>query len=468
MGSHKKSFIKGVSHTLTSNLTSFIIGAVIVLIVPKMIGITEYGYFQYYSLLIVYAVYFHFGICDGLFLKNVGKPYIELNRELLASQYRILELGTLLLCFLVQIGLSLFVTEGQDKVYVVRLVFVAIIFVNTRVFSTNVLLATSRFKEYSQVIMSEKAVYILYLIVALVLGVKDYRILVLGDVGGKLAAALLGVYYCRDIVFSQCVSWRAGVTELLDNFKIGIFILVTNISSILIPSIIQLFVESQWDMETFGKVSLSFSISKMLMLVISAVSLVLLPFLKHMDLSRLAEMYGKIRQPLMAILIVLLLSYYPIRLVLGAWLPQYQDSLFFASLLFPMCLFESKNAMLISTYLKALRKERWLCLGNLLTVVLGLGLGWVTATVLKNLLMTVLLIPILFAFRSVILEYPLSGLLHISVMKDAVVEILIAAVFIACNCFFPVGVACGLYAFVALVYVLYHRKPLISLLQREK
>ena len=124
--------------------------------------------------------------------------------------------------------------------------------------------------------------------------------------------------------------------------------------------------------------------------------------------------------------------------------------------------------MLISTYLKALRKERWLCLANVITVALGFGLAWFTAFVLKNLLLTVVLIPILFAFRSAILEYPLAGLLKISVMKEAFVEILIAAVFILVNYFFSTGIACLLYCAVVVIYVATHWKAILEIVGGKK
>lgn len=96
------------------------------------------------------------------------------------------------------------------------------------------------------------------------------------------------------------------------------------------------------------------------------------------------------------------------KLILELWLPKFRDSIFYASLLFPMCLFESKTAMLINTYLKALRKERWLCLANIITVGMSFILSVITVYILKNLLLTVLLIPVLFSFRCLILEYPLA------------------------------------------------------------
>lgn len=468
MESNKKKFIKSVSYTLSSNLTSFFINAFILLAVPKIIGSVEYGYFQYYTLIATYAAYFHFGVCDGMVLKYSGQNYTSLDLKKLSMQYRLIVSESTFLFLIGQILLGFINRINSDKIYLFRLFLFIIICVNTRVFSSCILQSVSRFKEYSRVIIIEKVIYIIFLIAALLLGTRDYHILVLGDVIGKLSAGLLGAYYCRDLIFTKGSPIKEAFTELADNFKIGIFILISNLSSLLITGAIQLFVENRWDIETFGKVSLSFNISKMLMLVINAVSFVLLPFLRNINEKKLPEMYSKIRMPLMSVLICLLLSYYPMKIVLELWLPKYNDSIFYASLLFPMCLFESKTAMLINTYLKVLRKEKWLCFANLITVILSFIFSLFTVYVLNNLLITVLLIPILFAIRCLLLERPLAKLLNISVMKEAITEVIIALVFIAFNYFLPIWIAFTLYLSVVIIYLILHKEELLKVISIKK
>lgn len=468
MAEMKHKFLSSVSYTLSSNLTSFLINALILLIVPKLIGSVEYGYFQYYTFLATYTAYFHFGICNGIMLKDSGKDYDALNKKTLSSQHKLLIEFAALICIGFQFFSFLGNFEDRDKLYMLRLMAVIILFVNSRVFTTSVLLSTSRFKEYSHVIMIEKVLYAIFLSVALLAGVRDYHILILGDVFGKFAACLLGIFYCHEIILAKSIGRKEAFLELVDNFKIGFFILISNLGSLFITGIIQFFVEDQWDIETFGKVSLSLSISKMLMLVINAVSSVLLPFLRKLDEKKLPEMYGKLRMPLMLVLIVFLLAYYPMKMILELWLPRYRESIFYASFLFPMCLFESKTAMLINTYLKAIRKERWLCAANIITVAISLVLSLLTVYVCKNLLITVMLIPLLFAFRCLILEYPLSKILHISVIKEALQEVAVAALFIAFNYFFSSWLAFLLYLGVVVCYILIHKKSILSLFRKGK
>lgn len=457
MSGKRNEFIKSVSYTFTSNFISFAINALILLVVPKLIGSDEYGYFQFYTLMATYAAYFHLGIADGIQLKDAGKNYSDLNKRTLSSQLRIL-ISIAIIFFVLINAAKYFISFDEDKNYIFLLFSICILFVNIRVFSSVVLSVSSRFKEYSRIIIIEKVIYSIFLVVVFVFGVRDYKILIIGDIIGKLFAALLGVYYCKEIVKSSGEPVRKALKESVDNFKIGIMILATNLSGILITGIIQFFVEDHWDISTFGKVSLGFNISKMLMVVINAVSMVLLPTLKNISTDKLPHTYSMIRTPLSTILIIMLLAYYPLSLILKTWLPQYNDSIFFASLIFPMCLFESKTSMLINTYLKVLRKEKWLCIGNIITVILSVVFAWVTVYVFENIIMTVLVIPILFVFRCIILEMPLSKLIHVPVMKSLAQEVILAFIFIFVNYFFQMSVAFVLYLLAVLIYIVINMK----------
>ena len=50
--------------------------------------------------------------------------------------------------------------------------------------------------------------------------------------------------------------------------------------------------------------------------------------------------------------------YYPLQEILLLWIPKYADSLIYMAILFPICIFESKMALLISTYLKSVKKRK--------------------------------------------------------------------------------------------------------------
>ena len=73
-----------------------------------------------------------------------------------------------------------------------------------------------------------------------------------------------------------------------------------NIAGLLINGIVRFAIENHWNVETFGKVSLTMTMSNMLMVFISAVSVVIYPMLKQTPEERLAQMYKTIRMKVSA------------------------------------------------------------------------------------------------------------------------------------------------------------------------
>ena len=50
------------------------------LVVPKILGVEEFAYWQLFLLYISYVALFHLGLNDGVYLVNGGKTYDEMDR----------------------------------------------------------------------------------------------------------------------------------------------------------------------------------------------------------------------------------------------------------------------------------------------------------------------------------------------------------------------------------------------------
>ena len=83
----KKRFIQNLSYSFVSNILSLLLSSVTVMIVPKLIGVAEYGYYQLYVFYASYTGFFHFGWCDGIYLKYAGIDYDDYDRGLMSSQF---------------------------------------------------------------------------------------------------------------------------------------------------------------------------------------------------------------------------------------------------------------------------------------------------------------------------------------------------------------------------------------------
>jgi O-antigen/teichoic acid export membrane protein len=467
MNSSVKKLIKNYSFSLTSNLVSLLISTIVIAVVPKMIGVTEYGYFQLFLFYTGYVGFFHFGWCDGIYLRYGGQYYEELDKKKMSAQFWSLCLFELVLTSIMS-GIIFILNPEDDKGFILFLSAFSILFVIPKTMLSYLLQLSNRIKEYSVVTVVEKAVYCVMVIAVLVLGFRDYKLLICADLVGKLAALLIGVIYCRDIVFSKMESWREAFSETIQNISVGSKLMIANIAGMLILGIVRWAIEDHWSIEIFGKVSLSISVSNMMLVFISAVGIVLFPMLKRYDGDKLYALYETLRDCLMIPFFALLIFYYPIKTILTLWLPSYEESFRYMALLFPICIFESKMSMLINTYMKALRQENKLLLVNAVTTGLSLILTWITVYLLDILELAVLTILLLFAFRCILCEKFLSQTIEAHVGKDIIAEVILAAIFVAATWLLNSWISCVIYAGAYGLYLVFKRKDLIALCKKIK
>lgn len=425
----RRQFLRNVSYTLSSNGFSFLASALVVMVLPKLIGVEEYGYFQFYVLLSNYALYFHFGWCDGIYLRYVGTDEADLPAPVIRTQFWMSAAFAALLTLVLVIGVLAAPLDGP-KTTIFLCSAGAVLLAVPKTMASVVQQAMSHMREYARIVLAEKLFLLVLLSLLLAARVTDFRLLVLADLAGKLAALLYGAWACRGILRSAGPAphpWR----EAFANIKVGIFLLISNLSSMLITGVVQFSIEHRWGIETFGRVSLTFNVSRLLLVAITATSMVMVPALKKTAEEDYPKLYRRIRFWLLAALGALLLGYYPLKAALTAWLPQYRDGLQYMALLFPMCLFESKTTLLVNSFLKALRKERWLCGVNVVTMLLGCGLSALCVHLLGNLYLAVLCIPVLLAVRGLLLELLVGRLFGEDMLAQNLLECGLAAVFIA-------------------------------------
>lgn len=229
---------------------------------------------------------------------------------------------------------------------------------NVRYLFIYILQMTNRLKESSYVVSGDRFLYLLLLVLLICLGFRNFKIMVYADLVGRIMSLLYAMYLCRDIVLHPLNKFQLNINEMVTNIGVGINLMLSNVASMLIIGTVRMGIQRIWDIATFGKVSLTLSISNLLMTFINAVGLVVFPILKRTENEKLPKIYDGLRNVLMVLMFGVLLLYYPLKIVLDMWLPNFKESLVFMALIFPMSVYEGKMALLINTYLKALRMER--------------------------------------------------------------------------------------------------------------
>lgn len=427
--------IKNISYAVTSNLVNLLVSLFTSLIIPRFIGVESFAFWQLYLFYSLYIGVLHFGWNDGIYLRYGGKKMSELNGILFRDQFISLFIVQLIFAgILVFIAFDLKVNVNRS--YVVGMVALNIILTNLRWMLIYIFQATNQIKEYAKVLIIERGIYGVFLACIILFGYKGFKLLLWADAAGKLVSLLFALFFCRELIFKNKGFYQFRFDEIFKNIKVGVKLMIANLASNFTIGVVRLGIERTWDVITFGKISLTISAANLMIVFINSVGIVLFPMLKQLETNKQSQVYMLIRSFISPILLLLLLVYFPLKEVLLIWLPKYSDSLQYLTFVFPMFVFEAKMALLINTYLKALRKEKWLLKFNLLSLFIS-GLLTVTFTLIyKNLDLLMSSIVFVIAFRAIISELYLASQLRINVGKQIILECLFVFVFTVLTWFF--------------------------------
>ena len=456
-----KASVKGILHkilySVTANLTTMVVSIILSLIVPKLLGVEQYGYWQLYTFYVSYIGFFHFGWADGLYLRYGGKYYDELDKSLMHSQYWLLAFLEMIICLGIALFAICFVKDSNKTIILIATGFNCVLILPRTVLEF-LLQSTGRVKEYARNAIIERLLYASLIITFLLTGYQKYEFMLLADIIAKTVAMIGIAWVCRDIVFTKGVTLSLSIVEGWRNISVGIQLLTANIAGLLIIGIVRFSIERVWDISTFGKVSFSLSISNLVLTFILAVSIVIFPIIKRSDQSKLPIIYDTLGTLLSALMIGFLVLYYPIKVVLTLWLPQYVEAIGYFSILFPLSVFEARSSLLINTYLKALRKEKAMLWLNGFAVGLSLVVTGITVFWLKNLTLAIMSIVFLQAVRCFVPDLFLQKKMGMKYSYEVLWDVLAAIVFVTGNWFVGGLSGWGIYCLFVICFMVFRMR----------
>lgn len=430
-----------------------------ILVLPKIMTMEDYGIWQLFMFYFSYVGFFHFGWIDGIYLRYGGQNFSALSRKTFGGQFWLLLILLLVEFAIVNILLISGIIKNSILIFVLRVSSIAGVFYIIFAYVNFILQLSDKIKEYARNIILERFLILLLTLICITLIETKYDKVIYVTIMSEFLAMSFGLYTIRDLIFVERDTFYNAMNEAYFNISAGSKLMLANIAGMLILGIIRFGISQEWDIVTFGKVSLTLNISNFLMVFISAVSIVLFPILKRINQDRLAEIYVLLRNILSYSLLAMLITYYPLKILLLYWLPKYSDSLVYMGLLLPICVFESKLQMLVNTYLKSLRQEALMLKINFISVIFALFMTYVTVVLLHNLKLAILSIVINFAFRLLLAEYFIEKLLSLKLRKDFIEELIVVSSFIFINVHESTyGIL--IYLAVYLIYALINKKQI--------
>lgn len=432
---NKKIFIRNVLFAFMAQGISLLLSILMSLIVPKILNVEQYAYWQLFIFYIGYVGFSHLGLTDGVYLKIGGKNYRDLEYSLYKSQL------VLSLLFQIMVAVSLMAVVRHLQIEPRRLLVIAMALLYMLVFNAAgyfgyVFQAVNKTHTYSMSIIVDRAIFIVAVLAACLVADTNYLYFILFYILSKTIALGYCLWRGWDLVKAPFRLTKKVWHELWSNIFCGSKLLLANIASTLILGVGRIVVDSTWGLTAFGQISFSLSLTAFFLQFISQISMVLFPTLRQVDAHTQQKLYGIIRRALAYILPIAFVVYFPMKVILGIWLPAYQESLTYLAFLLPICTYDGKMQLLCNTYFKVLRKENWLLYCNVIASLLSVVLCTVGAYCFDSVLAVVLGMVVAIAFRSMVAEICLAKMMGAPIAAKLLGESLLVIAFLIGNTVF--------------------------------
>lgn len=396
-------------------------------IIPKVLGIDEFGYWQFFLFLSSYVGFFHLGLIDGVYLRYGGKFFSDVNNALLQSQFKVLFVLELIVGILITL-FALFNSNDPQKTHILIFVSIYLILSNLSTFFGTVFQAFNKMRLFSIAAVIDKVVFLIFLIFLFSFQIKDSEYYIFFYVIARLFGLIYSLYHVKIILFAKAIDFKKSILEFKENTSVGSLLMFSNIAGMLILGVGRYIVEKNWGIVIFGKISLSLTLTAFFLLFISQVSIVLFPILIQRGQEQQKKVYLVGLDFLNIILNGVFLFFPIIAIFIEIWLPSYTDSIYYFAILLPLCLFDGKMQILFNTYMKILRKEKLLLVFNVISLLI-VSLLSITGVLINNLNFVIFSMTVAVAIRSIIVEVYLSRFFSLPATKKILYNLFLSLLF---------------------------------------
>ena len=457
-----KQIKRNVSLTVAVQIVSFFVSMIINLLLPKFIDEEQYSYWQTFLLYASYVPLLHLGLLDGIVLRYSQYDYNELDKPLIRSQFTLFLVMEMLFAVVLVVFAFCFM-NGNSRLIVVFL-GVALVLINVFTYTSYTFQLTNRISKYAKLVLVERLVMGIGVILLVIANAKYFNQVCYVYFTALFIAIVWGYFNNNDLYLGKINSLNKAANEFKENLFSGFFLLLANLSSMLIIGGAKMVVQWLYDTLVFGQIAFAFSVSNLFLTFVTAASVALFPSIKRISSERLPDFYDKIRKSISFILFGALVLYFPCFKILQLWLPNYANSLVYLGVLMPIIIFSSKVTLLTNNYLKAYRKEKIMLKINIASVLSAFSLYILCAYGLNNLVLLLFCLDVVVMLRSIISEIAVMKIIKKNFIKDFVVELLMVVAFIICVTMFSLWVGFAGYMLI-LVFYLIKNKDICTLLK---
>ncbi|WP_034549675.1 lipopolysaccharide biosynthesis protein [Carnobacterium funditum] len=339
--------IKNIIRVSIANVMNFGSSFIVGFILPAYLSVAEYGMYKEYTLYLSFVYIFNFGFNDGIYIKYGGKDYGEINKKELHEEHTFITLFQFIV-FLCMLAFSFIIKDLILILFSIVTLFMSII-----TYHQNFAQATGNFKVYSNANIFKTIINISTILFAIfILNSSDYVIYIIMNIVTNIFIFLL-----YEVVFLKeyGLNFRISFKNKVSIFKIGIFVLIANMSMTFVGNIGSWVVNFGFPIEDFSQYSFSTSMLNLILLIVNAVGLI---FYNIISKNENEEMLKFTKRILLLLGIIGGLLFFVFKVIIEVFLSKYTPALSLLSITFISIPYIMVANVIITNLYKSRKNEK--------------------------------------------------------------------------------------------------------------
>lgn len=375
--------IKNLGRVYFAQTISFGLTIIMTLYTPSFLGVTQFSYWQLFLLYTSYAGLMQLGLNDGIYLRYGGKKLTHPDKQILSGQFFVF---VAILSSIFSLVFFTFSAYSKNTIFIWLCLLICIygLISNINGYLVYLLQSTNMIKVYAYSVIVDRSFLIVAILTLGFIHCEDYIIVAIIYIIGTIIADIIMILKSNRAVTAKFKINKLIFIEIYENIKAGFPLMLSGIASSLIIGICRFMISDHYPIETFGIVSLSFTLTVFVLGFISQIGMVIYPFLKNKDYIFHRNFFPKIDYLIEALIPYSFIILPILIIVISYYLPKYIHTIPYLIIIFPLCLFETQNAILLNTYMKVFRKERKLLAINTISFIVSLTLCYIAIYIIDS------------------------------------------------------------------------------------
>lgn len=368
-GRSSHDFIRNFLLVFGSQLAALASALVKALIIPVILGISDFGYWQIYTFYTVYVGIFTFGHNDGIYLKYGGSRFQDLPLDKLRGSNAIYVL-LMLLGTSVVTAMAGFASDPARE-FIIFAVAVNILVLGITSNISLVLQAVNRMKGYAFLNAADKIFFTIALFALLAPELRNFWFLIAVDLVGKIAVLIVLLLRYPQLYIGSVAGMPEAAAEFRENLRSGIQLMIANLSGMLVLGIGRITIEYFGELKDYAHYAFAITLANVVLMSVSALSIMMYPALRQRPTDSYLKYFNKTNRFYSVISLLMITGYFPAVAFIFWMAKKYEPAIEFLNVMFAVTVLQGKMQLVNNSYYTALRLERPMLTANLSSMLIA-------------------------------------------------------------------------------------------------